>query len=291
MNNSWCESFVRCPECGGRVILGSTASCSSCEFQGITGNDLRPKNLRTVRLDLPTIQRIFPEVALNSIDTSCPEITYIGPSAIRNSRILMSEVKARIPQGGAVLDLGCGPRDQYAPLSFLGFQYVGVDFCHSAADFLADAHAIPFANDTFDCVFSYAVLEHLHNPFIAIHEILRVLKPGGWFIGTVSQGEPFHSSYFHHTAWGLLSIVGTASDLMVHRIWESSDTLQSLATMGRYSRVLKGALAGLNAVNTWLPWLTPRKMTWPAKDKQLDRIHRAGSICFSIEKVNRSAKD
>ena len=82
-----------------------------------------------------------------------------------------------------------------------------MDYAHSEADLLADAHAIPFADDSFDCIFSYAVLEHLHNPFVALSEVARVLRPGGWFIGTVSQGEPFHSSYFHHTPWALLSLV------------------------------------------------------------------------------------
>lgn len=232
-----------------------------------------------------------PVVALHQLDTTYPVVTYSGPSAIRDSRQLMSEVNARLPQGGAALDLGCGPRDQFAPLSYLGFDYVGVDFDSPAADLLADAHSIPFVDESFDCVFSYAVLEYLHNPFIAIDEISRVLKPGGWFIGTVSQGEPFHSSYFHHTPWGLLSLIGSAPDLKISRMWESSDTLQSLASMGRYSRVLKAALAVLDTVNTWLPWLTPRKMMWSKKEKQLDRLYRAGSICFSIEKRASGAEN
>lgn len=273
------------------MILDAAVSCELCAFAEDTGRDLRLVHPSDIRLNVPRIQSIRPDVALCGIDTSRPHLTYNGPVAIRDSRQLMSELSARLPHGGSVLDLGCGPRDQFAPLTHLGFRYVGVDYANSAADLLADAHSIPFAEQSFDCVFSYAVLEHLHNPFIAICEISRVLKPGGWFIGTVSQGEPFHSSFFHHTPWGLLSLIGSSPELTITRMWDSMDTLQSLATMGRYSRLLKATLGGLNLANTWMPWITPRKMMWPEKDKQLDRLYRAGSICFSIQKVSSSKDD
>ena len=144
---------------------------------------------------------------------------------------------------------------------------------------------MPFKDASFDCVFSYAVLEHLHNPFIAAREVLRVLKPGGWYIGTVSQGEPFHSSYFHHTPWALVSLIGATPGLRIVRLWESADTLASLASMGRYSRVVKGMLTAVDWIASHCPWLTPRKMRWPEKDRQMDRLYRAGSVCFSIQRV------
>lgn len=240
---------------------------------------------RFVEMQLPRRLQIDPGTALLGTDTSRPEIVYGGPAAERDSRELMSEVMHRLPSGGDVLDLGCGPRDQVAPLEYLGFRYVGVDYGNPAADFLADAHSLPFKDGSFDCVFSYAVLEHLHNPFIAAHEIARVLKPGGWYIGTVSQGEPFHSSYFHHTPWALVSLIGATPGLRIERLWESADTLASLAAMGRYSRVVKGMLKAVHWIASHCPWLTPRKMRWPEKDQQLDRLYRAGSVCFSIQRV------
>lgn len=223
------------------------------------------------------------------MDLSKPAMTYSGPPAIRDSRELMSEIHFRLPKGGAALDLGCGPRDQAAPLQHLGFEYVGIDYSNTSADFLADAHALPFAPESFECVFSYAVFEHLHNPFVAISEVHRVLKPGGWFIGTVSQGEPFHSSYFHHTPWALISLLQQHTDLRVVRIWSSADTLSSLASMGRYSRVVRAALGLLDKMNTGMPWLAPRKALWPAGEKQLDQLYRAGSICFAVQKSAQAA--
>lgn len=284
MKDKWYESLLCCPQCGSYLNIDVDVSCQECDFYDETGADLRLQHRRHYKLNVPSMDIDSLIDKLNHIDLSRPAITYNGPNALRDSRQLMSELTQRIPQDGDVLDLGCGPRDQFIPLSHLGFRYVGIDYQNTASDFLADGHAIPFQNESFDCVFSYAVLEHLHNPFIAINEIARVLKPNGWYIGTVSQGEPFHSSFFHHTPWGLLSLVGSMPNLEIIRIWDSSDTLLSLSSMGRYSHLIKLALAGLNRANSWLPWLTPRKMMWPEREKRLDSLYRAGSICFSIQK-------
>ena len=46
-------------------------------------------------------------------------------------------------------------------------------------DMVADAHDIPIADNTFDAVFSLAVLEHVADPYRVVSEMIRVLKPGG----------------------------------------------------------------------------------------------------------------
>lgn len=282
----WFQPLLRCPDCGGTVVPSGTGfACRVCEFHSPTNRNFHPQRATCVQLRFQRSMRGPAEDALRAIDLSAPAMAFAGPAAVRDSRELMSEIAARLPAGGDALDLGCGPRDQSAALEYLGFRYVGLDYSTPAADLLGDAHAIPFADGSFDCVFSYAVLEHLHNPFIAFSEVARVLRPGGWFIGTVSQGEPFHSSYFHHTPWALLALVQQNPGLRLHRLWPSMDTLASLATMGRYSRVLKALVACADFLNTRLPWLTPRKARWPAIDRKLDQLYRAGSICFSVEKV------
>jgi SAM-dependent methyltransferase len=218
------------------------------------------------------------------MDTKRPKTSYSGPLALRDSRQLMTEIANRLPNRGAVLDLGCGPRDQAVCFGHLGFNYVGIDYLGDAADLLADAHSLPFADSTFDCVFSYAVLEHLHNPFLAIGEVSRVLKPGGFYVGTVSQGEPFHSSYFHPTGWGMLSLVSSVSELRLVKMWDGIETLTSLATMGRYPRVIRFLLAGLSSLHDRFTWLAPRRMRWSVKNKELDALYRAGAICFVVQK-------
>jgi ubiquinone/menaquinone biosynthesis C-methylase UbiE len=150
---------------------------------------------------------------------------------------------------------------------------------------LADAHAIPFHDATFDAVLSYAVLEHLYDPFLAVREVARVLVTGGIYFGGVSQGEPFHDSYFHHTAFGILKVMQDAG-LRVERLWPSYDTLHALSRMGRYPRVQRILIETVHRIGKAMPLLAPRKhFRWSEREKAIDEIHRAASILFVAEKV------
>lgn len=249
--------------------------------------DLRPASpLR--RAHTFTLGALGPK-ALASCNVERPNLTYKGPAAERDSTELFSSLMEYLGRGSSLLDLGCGPRDQAGPAAHVGMRYVGIDYSSGAADLLADAHAIPFADSTFDGVLSYAVLEHLYNPFVAGAEIARVLKVGGVFVGTVSQGEPFHDSYFHHTSWGLLEVLLSAG-FRIERLWHSQDTLRALSVMGRYPAVHRVALGALDRVLSAFPWLAPRKyFRWSERDKRLDALHRGASICFVAVKDRESA--
>jgi len=172
----------------------------------------------------------------------------------------------------------------------LGCAYVGIDYANPAADIFADAHAIPFRSETFDAVFSYAVLQHLYNPFVAISEIKRVLKPGGIYCGTVSQGEPFQACYFHVTSWGLASLAET-SGMKIDRLWSTYDTLRALAISGRYPRAIKPLIHAVDFLHTRLPILSFRKtLRWSAREKTIDRLHRTAGICFLVRKDTEVAQ-
>jgi SAM-dependent methyltransferase len=49
-------------------------------------------------------------------------------------------------------------------------------------DLVADAHAIPFADATFETVWAVAILLYCHSPARVFSEAARVLKPGGHFV-------------------------------------------------------------------------------------------------------------
>jgi SAM-dependent methyltransferase len=287
-NTKWFVASLRCPDCGSAMRISGRIECSVCEYSKMLDPpvDLRPSRPRRVPIDLPVVSTP-PDQILKAVDIGKPQITYDGPPALRDSRELISEMMRSVQPNSRVLDLGCGPRDQARPIGHVGYQYVGVDISSPSADLLADAHSLPFRDSSFECIFSYAVHQHLYSPFIAIREIERVLSPGGIYIGTVSQGEPFNGSYFHHTTWGLASLTESCTAMRLSRLWCGPGTLKSLSRIGRYPRVVKMLLAAVDQIDTRAPWLAPRRQAWSKRDKQLDELYRAATICFVMEKANR----
>lgn len=66
---------------------------------------------------------------------------------------------------------------------------------------------MPFDDGTFDVVFCRQVLEHVRHPDDVIAEVSRILRPGGIFVGSVSQLEPYHNhSIFNWTSYGVVSV-------------------------------------------------------------------------------------
>lgn len=53
-----------------------------------------------------------------------------------------------------------------------------------------DALRLPFPDDTFDRIIASEVLEHVSDDQVALHEIFRVLKPGGTVAATVPSWLP-----------------------------------------------------------------------------------------------------
>ena len=50
-----------------------------------------------------------------------------------------------------------------------------------------DIRRLPFTNDAFDAVIVAHVLEHLADPVETLRELVRVLRPGGALIGSVTR--------------------------------------------------------------------------------------------------------
>ncbi len=286
LRDPWILAILRCPDCGSELLVQPRGyGCSLCPWASEDPRNLQPVSPRALTLTHRRQAPADPSQLLEAIATDPPPLTYSGPSALRDSSAFLSELMARLQPGATVLDLGCGPRDQQRPIESFGFRYLGVDVDSAAADLLVDAHCLPFKDQSFDAVLSYAVLEHLRDPFVALREITRVLRSGGLYLGTVSQGEPFHASYFHHTAWGLLSLFSRQPELEALRLWAAIDTLESLSRMSRYPKVIRIALSCLHRLHEAFPQLSPRKARWPLKARQIDAIYRAGSIGFVSQKL------
>ncbi len=111
---------------------------------------------------------------------------------------------ARVAPGAAVLEIGCrdGGLRRFLPPDV---RYQGMDIApeFAAADILIRdvSDGLPFPDASFDHVFCIEVLEHVPNPYGALTEIRRVLRPGG--VLTLSVPNPYH---FKELIWNALRI-------------------------------------------------------------------------------------
>jgi alkylated DNA repair protein alkB family protein 8/tRNA (uracil-5-)-methyltransferase TRM9 len=111
----------------------------------------------------------------------------------------LSIFNSLIKDGDKVLDLGCGNGRLVELFNGKAVDYLGVDNSENLLSIakkrypksnflLADALNLPFPDNSFDAVFSIAVLHHIPGRELRIKffdEAKRVLKPGGVLVLTV----------------------------------------------------------------------------------------------------------
>lgn len=101
--------------------------------------------------------------------------------------------RAGVPQGGLVLDAGCGTGGTFAALTDR-WRVMGVDVSPAAVGLarrrgmelatVGDVQTLPIADSTFDAVVNCDVVEHLARDVQGMAELLRVTKPGGLLVLT-----------------------------------------------------------------------------------------------------------
>jgi SAM-dependent methyltransferase len=135
----------------------------------------------------PIIHRRAPEVgrpraAAADRGTVAPEVAFLAPL---------------LREGMSLLDAGCGSGATTVKLAALLAPAVvtGIDAdagkiasaraaaqeagLHNARFLEADVRRLPFADGTFDVVFSHALFGYLSSPEVSARELFRVCKPGG----------------------------------------------------------------------------------------------------------------
>jgi len=134
------------------------------------------------------------------IDAFLPSEHYFG------NRIVEQFVKKKSTDGEEeMLDVGCGtsPFREF----FSNMDYTGVDKFEEREDIIqADAHELPFEENSFDLVLCTEVIEHTEKPRKVLSEINRVLKDGGELILTTPQTWCLHyepNDYYRYTKYGL----------------------------------------------------------------------------------------
>ncbi|MGX1418307.1 class I SAM-dependent methyltransferase [Bradyrhizobium elkanii] len=227
------------PDVKAAVASGQFAS-GKAHFEEFGRNEKRgqasPKNLTAARarklsklarsLDFELEHTIDEYGRLNFLNEAIRAETRIIDTDNISSNGYDGEMRSLIEKhkDGIILDCGAGSRDEYYE------NVVNLEIAaYPSTDILAVGEHLPFKDDTFDAVFSIAVLEHVRDPFRCAAEISRVLKPGGELYCCVPFLQPLHGyphHYFNASPQGIrrlfedtLSIESVTVPDPVHPIW------------------------------------------------------------------------
>jgi trans-aconitate methyltransferase len=139
--------------------------------------------------------------------------------------------------GEHVLDLGCGDGQLTQRIAATGASVVGLDASAEMASAarsrgiqvtVASAESMPFADRSFDAVFSNAALHWVRNHDAMLAEVCRILKPGGRFV--VEMGGHGNVAAIR---------VALMAALARHGFQQREDDVNYFPTPGVYTRRLR----------------------------------------------------
>lgn len=135
---------------------------------------------------------------------------------------------------GRVLIVGAG-KEPYKKLLKFADRVIVTDVgdWHDGLDDIADAHSLPYDDESFDWVLAIEVFEHLRDPRKAAEEIQRVLSPGGEAVITVPfmfhvHGDPF--DFQRLTKDGLMVNFESASTINIYPFGGRSHVISDIIT-------------------------------------------------------------
>ncbi len=174
--------------------------------------------------------------------------------------------------GKRLLEVGVGAGTDHVQWARAGAACYGIDLTEAAIEttrtHLAlygltsqlqqmNAEKLLFDDNFFDVVYSWGVIHHAENPDLIIHEIRRVLKPGGVFIGMM----------YHRRAllplklWVRHALLrGKPARRLADVLWHH---MESIGTKAYTVRELQKLFAAYHAFSA-TPIITPYdKIKWP----------------------------
>ncbi len=155
--------------------------------------------------------------------------------------------------GGKVIDIGGGlrlvkeknnrydaSREWLRPyLSKADYKIMDVvDMYHP--DIVGDIHALPFVDNSIDAFICIAVLQHVADPFKAMKEMHRVLKPGGKvfiytpFLYYYHAEKGYYKDYWRFTKDGVEELSKGFSKIEIQSIRGAVETWIKLSPLGRF---------------------------------------------------------
>ena len=251
MENEKLRQALRCLDCQGELeAVGDTIQCRKCSRQySKIGNSIifnKPKEFSSEEKN-NTDSLVFK--IKNQFKKSPKLFTLlhhlIYPVVGKSSKKFVKS----LPPGALIINLGSG-------VMSISPRVIDVDYVpYANVSIVADAHQLPFKNESVDAVIAEHLLEHLSDPDKAVAEVKRILKPNGLIYILTPFMLGFHSSpndYYRWTTEGL------------RELWKDFDPEELGAAIGQTSAMTILIIDWLSSLlsfgskilyQTWLPIL------------------------------------
>jgi SAM-dependent methyltransferase len=196
-------TLLRCPICGGSLASSDNAlSCTACgrRFPEVHGV-LRFVDQGSYADSFGYQWQRFQRTQLDGGERDLSELDFA-----RKTGLTPQDLKGKL-----VLDVGCGMGRFAEVVTRWGARVVGVDLSTAAeiaaknlsdrefVAFQADLFSLPFAPESFDCIYSMGVLHHTPDCEKAVKVLPRYLKPGGtlsvWLYSGYNKWYRFSDQY------------------------------------------------------------------------------------------------
>jgi SAM-dependent methyltransferase len=202
-----------------------------------------------------------------------PERRYLSPSVYGQYQVTLSLLRTYVQ--GRVIDLGCGDAPFQSQLAGSITDYDTLDLRpRIQTTYVGDIQDMYMISDsTYDSALSLEVLEHVPDPFNAVREIYRILKPGAVAVISVPHLSRIHEApydYYRYTNFGLQHML-TQAGFEVVEVRRKGGLFSFLGH--QCSTLLLGSVWGLPGLRqlAWFlnKWLITRPLY--ALDGMLDR--------------------
>ncbi|MEK7669405.1 MAG: class I SAM-dependent methyltransferase [Patescibacteria group bacterium] len=149
---------------------------------------------------LKSFLKQFPKLYYSIWHVFCPVMMLVnGP------RMILKYTK----ENAVVIDIGSGPER-------LGKEFINIDiFPFPEVDIVASATELPFRDNSIDGAVSESVFEHVADAYKVAHEMIRVVKSGGYIYISVPFIHPYHASPDDFNRWTISGLKHLFPDLEI----------------------------------------------------------------------------